>query len=204
MEVMGILSRPGAPLAAGTPTLVTVLVLLGAGLALWTALAFNRLVREKNLAAEGWSGIDVQLKRRHDLIPALVETVKGYGGHEQKLLTDIAELRTRSRSTQDIKLKEESENALTDQLKGLFALAEAYPELKANQNFLKLAEQLGDIEDQLQMARRYYNGAVRDYNIRVESFPSNAVARLFGFKRREFFQVATATERAAPKVEVKA
>ncbi len=182
--------------------MVTVIVLLFAALGLWTAIAFNKLIREKNLVAEGWSGIDVQLKRRHNLIPNLVETVKGYSRHEQKLLTDIVELRNRSRAADRIKEKEENENALTDQLKTLFALAEDYPELKANQNYMKLAEQLCDIEGQLQAARRYYTGATRNYNIRVESFPSNIVASLFGFRREEFFEIETATERATPKVEI--
>ncbi len=182
--------------------MVTVIVLLLAGLSLWTAIAFNKLIREKNLVAEGWSGIDVQLKRRHNLIPNLVETVKGYSHHEQKLLTDITELRNRSRATDRIKEKEENENALSDQLKTLFALVENYPDLKANQNYLKLADQLCDIEGQLQMARRYYNGATRNYNIRTESFPSNVVARMFGFRREEFFEIETATERATPEVEI--
>ena len=187
---------------ASTTALVAVVAVAAVGLLVWLVVSFNRLVRERNLVAEGWSGIDVQLKRRHNLIPALVEVVKGYSRHERKLLTDIAELRSRSLSAERLKDREESENALTDQLKGLFALAEAYPQLKADRQFLRLAEQLSAIEDQLQMARRYYNGAVRNYNIRVESFPSNLVARLFGFKRAEFFQIETATERAAPKVEV--
>ncbi|OPX24378.1 MAG: hypothetical protein B1H04_02215 [Planctomycetales bacterium 4484_123] len=195
-------STLGVALLASTTATVAVVVVVVAAFVVWTALAFNRLVRERNLVAEGWSGIDVQLKRRSNLIPALVEVVKGYSRHERKLLTDIAELRNRSRSVKQLKEREESENALTDQLKGLFALAEAYPQLKADRQFLRLAEQLSEIEDQLQMARRYYNGAVRNYNIRVESFPSNLVARLFGFGRAEFFQVETATERAAPKVEV--
>ena len=182
--------------------MITVIVLLMAAMGLWVAFAFNKLIREKNLVAEGWSGIDVQLKRRHNLIPNLVETVKGYSHHEQKLLTDIVDLRNRSRAADHIKEKEENENALTDQLKTLFALAEAYPDLKANQNYLKLAEQLCDIESQLQMARRYYNGATRNYNIRVESFPSNVVARFFGFRRKEFFEIETTSERAAPKVEI--
>ena len=187
---------------ASTTALVAAAAVAAVGLLVWLVVAFNRLVRERNLVAEGWSGIDVQLKRRHNLIPALVEVVKGYSRHERKLLTDIAELRSRSLSAERLKDREESENALTDQLKGLFALAEAYPQLKADRQFLRLAEQLSAIEDQLQMARRYYNGAVRNYNIRVESFPSNLVAGLFGFKRAEFFQIETATERAAPKVEV--
>jgi len=187
---------------ASTTALVAVVAVAAVGLLVWLVVSFNRLVRERNLVAEGWSGIDVQLKRRHNLIPALVEVVKGYSRHERKLLTDIAELRSRSLSAERLKDREESENALTDQLKGLFALAEAYPQLKADRQFLRLAEQLSAIEDQLQMARRYYNGAVRNYNIRVESFPSNLVAGLFGFKRAEFFQIETATERAAPKVEV--
>ena len=192
----------GSAWLASTTALVAAAAVAAVGLLVWLVVAFNRLVRERNLVAEGWSGIDVQLKRRHNLIPALVEVVKGYSRHERKLLTDIAELRSRSLSAERLKDREESENALTDQLKGLFALAEAYPQLKADRQFLRLAEQLSAIEDQLQMARRYYNGAVRNYNIRVESFPSNLVAGLFGFKRAEFFQIETATERAAPKVEV--
>ena len=179
------------------------LVIVAAGLlAGWVIFAFNRLVREKNLMREGWSGIDVQLKRRRNLIPNLVEVVKGYSDYEKSVLERITELRTRGERAENMKERESSENALTDQIKGLFALAESYPELKASSNFLDLQNQLSDIEDQLQMARRYYNGAVRNYNIRVESFPGNIVAGIFRYRRAEFFQIETATHRKAPRVEM--
>jgi LemA protein len=189
-------------IASAAATAVAGAIVLAAALALWTGLAFNRLVRERNLMREGWSGIDVQLKRRRNLVPNLVETVKAYGRHERELLTGVAEIRADGAGAEGVKEMEGRENVLTDQLKHLFALAEAYPDLKADRNYLTLQKQLADIEDQIQMARRYYNGAVRNYNIRVESFPSNLVARLFGFRLAEFFEIETATERAAPKVEM--
>ncbi len=185
---------------SGTSLVLAVAVAAGAALGLWTAVAFNRLVRERNLMREGWSGIDVQLKRRRNLVPNLVETVKGYGGHERQTLTEVTALRAEAPG--DVRGTQDQENALTDQLKHLFAVAEAYPELKADRNYRRLQDLLAEIEDQIQMARRYYNGAVRNYNIRVEAFPSNAVARLFGFRQADFFQVETATDRAAPKVEI--
>jgi LemA protein len=186
------------------PLLVPVLACLGllAGVGLWAVLAYNGLVRRRVLVQEGWSGIDVQLKRRRNLVPSLVEAVKGYAQHEQRVLEHVAELRTAAEAPQDLRSAAHSENALTDQLKGLFALAEAYPDLKADRNFRQLMTQLADIEDQIQYSRRYYNGAVRDYNIRVQSFPSNLVAHRFHFDPAEFFQIETATDRAAPKVEM--
>jgi len=184
-----------------TEVLVFILVLVSA-LVVWTAIAFNRLVRARNLMREGWSGIDVQLRRRHNLVPNLVETVKAYGRHERELLVQITELRTETPRDEPLGETQNRENLLTDRLKRLFALAEAYPDLKADTNYLELQNLLTEIEDHLQMARRYYNGAVRDYNIRVESFPSNLAARLFRFRHGEFFQVETATERAAPQVEM--
>lgn len=177
---------------------------LAAGIVLiaWTIFTFNRLVREKNLMREAWSGIDVQLKRRANLIPNLVEVVTGYGDYERTVLANITALRTRNEQADDLKQREAGENALTDQLRGLFALAESYPDLKANRNFLALQEQIAEIEDQLQFARRYYNGAVRNYNIRTQSFPSHLVAKCFGYRPAEFFQIETATDRGAPKVEM--
>lgn len=166
---------------------------------LWTALAFNRLVRLRNLVREAWSGIDVQLKRRHDLVPALVESVRGHARFEGAVLEQVTRLRAErpaSRALQD------GENALADQVRGLLAVAEAYPELRAGESFLALQTQLAEVEDHLQMARRYYNGTVRDHNIAVESFPSNLVARLFGFARLDFFQVESAVERRAPEVRL--
>ena len=189
-------------IAVTANTIYLLLILLGAGLGLWTILAFNRLVRGRNLVREGWSGIDVQLKRRHSLVPNLVETVKAYSRHEKGVLERITALRAGNDTDPDIKQTATRENELTDQLKMLFALAEAYPDLKADRNYRQLMDHLADVEDQLQYARRYYNGAVRDHNIRVESFPSNMVAGAMSFPRAEFFQIETATERSAPKVEM--
>ncbi|MDY6913467.1 MAG: LemA family protein [Planctomycetota bacterium] len=177
------------------------LIVLAAALGLWIAVAFNRMVRSRNLLREGFSGIDVQLKRRHDLIPKLLDAVRTYSAHEKATFEHLAELRNLSRSTEQLSRRQDGENSLTDGLKRLFALAEAYPQLKADRNFLDLQQQLTEVEDSLQMARRYYNGAVRDYNIQVESFPSNFVAGLFGFGREEFFQIVTTSEHHAPVVE---
>ena len=149
-------------------------------------ILFNRLVRDRNLLKEAWGGIDVQLKRRADLVPALVEVVKGYGRHEQKLFTDVAKLRTL--------------HEVVEGLKGLFVLAESYPNLKADKNFLDLQKNLSAIEDDLQYARRYYNGTVRNYNTRVQSFPGLLVARVFAFKEEKFFEVEYVTERKNPDV----
>ena len=182
--------------------IILLLLLGGAGLVLLLlGVLYNRLVRLRNMGREGWSGIDVQLKRRGTLIPSLVETVKGYSRHERDVLERVTALRGGDDEAPGRRATRE--NALTDQLKALFALSEAYPELKADRNYRRLMEQLADIEDQIQYARRYYNGAVRDYNISVESFPSNMVAKAFSFPLAEFFQITTATERAAPKVKMK-
>ena len=166
-------------------------------LALAGALAFNRLVRHRNLVREAWSGIDVQLKRRHDLVPNLVESVRGHATFERTVLEEVTRLRGAPRASRAL---QDGENALTTQLRGLLAVAEAYPQLRAGESFLGLQQRLTEVENQLQMARRYYNGAVRDYNIAVESFPSNLVARAFGFTLEEFFQVESALERAVPEV----
>ena len=168
--------------------------------ALWAIAIFNRLVKNRNLVLEGWSGIDVQLKRRYDLIPNLVETVKGYAGHEKEVLAKVVELRNSAAKAQTAGEKAPIENMLTQTLRQLFALAEAYPDLKANQNFLDLQGQLSEIEEQIQFARRYYNGTARDMNILVQSFPSNVVARSFGFTEAEYFEIELTTEREAPKV----
>lgn len=170
--------------------------------ALWAVWTFNRLVRRRMLVQEGWSNIDVQLRRRAELIPNLVELVKGYSDYEKRVLENVTRLRAEGERAADLRQRESSENALTDQIKGLFAVAERYPDLKADQNFLDLQKQLSDIEDQIQMARRYYNGAARNYNILAKVFPSNVVAGAFGFGGAEFFQIETATERHAPDVEM--
>jgi len=172
------------------------------GVVFWTIYAYNRLVRGTNLVREGWSGIDVQLKRRHNLVPELVEAVKGYAHHEKTVLEKVTETRGRAAQAAGMGEMQEGENALSDQIKGLLAVVEAYPDLKAAKSFLDLQERLCDIEDRIQMARRYYNGATRDFNIRVESFPGNMVAKLFRFAPADFFQIETATERAAPQVDI--
>ena len=159
-------------------------------------------MRDKNLIKEAWSGIDVQLKRRHNLIPGLVETVKAYSTHERKLFNEVTEKRTKSQQVQNVKDKAAAETDISGMLKNLFLVVENYPDLKANVNFLDLQTQLTDIEDQLQYSRRYYNGTVRNYNIRVESFPSNFIAGMFGFKPEDFFEITLATERKTPKVEL--
>ena len=170
-------------------------------LVLWGAFDFNRLVRWRNMMAEAWSGIDVQLKRRYDLIPVLVEAVRGYAAHERELFTAVAQLRTRAIDAAPAE-QSGAENALTAGLRSLLAVAEAYPDLKASANFLDLQRDLVEVEDQIQLARRYYNGTVRNYNNLVQSFPSMIPARLMGFAPGEFFEIERATERAAPEVKL--
>ncbi len=168
----------------------------------WLVATYNSLIRHRNMVREAWSGIDVQLKRRSELIPNLVETVKGYSRHEQQLFENIVDTRSKSIQAGLIPEKLTTENQLTGMIKHLFAIAESYPELKANQNFLELQRQLVEIEDQLQYARRYYNGTVRDYNIQIESFPSNLAAKTFGFKKEDYFELTLVTERETPEVKL--
>ena len=166
------------------------------------AVIYNRFIRYRNLLNEAWSGIDVQLKRRHDLIPNVVETVKGYARHERKTFEEITRLRSKMTDPDmTVKETEKLESSFTQALKSIFALAEAYPDLKANQNFIELQKTLADVEEQLQLARRYYNGTVRDYNILVESFPNNILASLFHFDKAEYFEIELATERETPEVK---
>ena len=161
---------------------------------------YNRLVRGRQMTQEGLSGIDVQLKRRADLIPNLLETVKGYMGHERQVLERVTELRTKSLQAGSVAEKGQVEGMLTEALRTLFAVAENYPDLKASQNFMELQQSLADIEEQIQLSRRYYNGAARNLNILVESFPSNIVARLFGFSQVEYFELEDQADRAVPRV----
>jgi LemA protein len=165
------------------------------------AVLYNKFVRYKMLMKEALSGIDVQLKRRHELIPNIVDVVKGYAQYERGTLTDITKLREELVLGIPDKKKAELENNLSGALRQVLALVENYPELKANKSFLELQKTLSEIEDQLQLARRYYNGTVRNYNVLVESFPSNTVARLSGFMTAKFFEIAYATERESPDVE---
>jgi LemA protein len=165
--------------------------------------AYNALVSNKNLTAEGWSGIDVQLRRRADLIPNLIETVKGYAAHEDKLFHDIAELRAKSIAGGSVGEQSAVGQAMTAALGRLFAVAEAYPELKADANFRDLQDKLAGIEDEIQLSRRYYNGAVRNLNTMIESFPTNFIANYFKFDKAEFFEIGDAAAREVPKVDFK-
>ena len=171
--------------------LIVLLVLLF--LILWLVAIFNSLVTLKNRAKEAWADIDVQLKRRYNLIPNLVETVKGYAAHEKEVFEKVTEARARAMQATGAKEKLGAENALSDTLKSLFAVSENYPQLRASENFQKLQDELTDAEDKIQAARRFYNANVRDFNIKIESFPGNIVAPLFGFKPMELFE----TEEAA-------
>lgn len=170
-------------------------------LVFWFIAIYNGLVRLRNLVKESWSGMDVQLKRRADLIPNLVETVKKYMGHEREVLAKVTELRAQSRSVREVGEKGRLEGALSRALANLFAVAEAYPDLKANQNFLALQNELAGIENEIQLARRYYNGTVRNLNIKIESFPSNVVAGIFKFAQAEFFEIEDDADRAVPRVQ---
>ena len=182
-----------------------VYILLGivAVVVAWLVAAYNGLVKHKNLVAEGWSGIDVQLRRRADLIPNLIETVKGYAAHEDKLFRDIAELRAKSISGGTVGEQSAVGQAMSQALGKLFAIAEAYPELKADANFRDLQDKLSGIEDEIQLSRRYYNGAVRNLNTMIESFPTNLIASQFGFTQAEFFEIGDAAAREVPKVDFK-
>jgi LemA protein len=164
---------------------------------------YNSLVKLRVQADNAWSDIDVQLKRRHDLIPNVVETVKGYAGHERQTLEAVIAARSRAVSVQGAGPAErgQAEGALTTALRGLFALAEAYPQLRAAENFAALQNTLAQIEDAVQNARRYYNAVVRDLNTKIQVFPSNIIAGMFGFKNREFFEVPEAGQREAPQVK---
>lgn len=174
---------------------------LAVALLLWAVLIYNGLVRMRNTVEEAWSGIDVQLKRRTDLIPNLVSTVKGYAEHEKGTLEEVIRLRGLAQNAHGVGETAQAQGLLGAALGKLFALAESYPELKANANFAQLQASLGEIEEQVQLSRRYYNGAVRNLNIAVESFPSNLVAGRFGFEKAEFFELESPAERAVPKVE---
>lgn len=182
-------------------TLIIVLVVL-ALIAVAVIGIYNSLVRLNVQAGNAWADIDVQLKRRTDLVPNVVETVKGYASHERQTLEAVIDARNRAVSAQSAGPAErgQAEGALTTALRGLFALAEAYPQLRAAENFAQLQNTLAQIEDAVQNARRYYNAVVRDLNTRVQQFPSNIVAGMFGFGNREFFEIADA-EREVPKVK---
>ncbi|MDQ0437873.1 LemA protein [Kaistia dalseonensis] len=165
---------------------------------LYGVTLYNGLVRKRNLVHEGWSGIDVQLKRRADLIPNLVETVKGYAAHEKAIFEDVADKRAASMQAGDVKSQAAADQALSGALGRLIAISEAYPELKADANFRELQGQLAEIEDQMQMARRYYNGTVRDLNIAVQSFPAVLVAGPLGFHAEPFYEIEDRASASIP------
>lgn len=164
------------------------LIIVGA-LVVWFVFAYNRFVRLITRAKEAWSDIEVQMKRRYDLIPNLVNTVKGYATHESTAFENVTKARAMALGAQGMEEKGKAENMLSGALKSLFAVAEAYPDLKANQNFLELQRELSDTEDKIQAARRFYNGNVRDLNISIDTFPSNFVAKIFNFAKLEFFDL---------------
>lgn len=168
---------------------------------LWLIFVYNSLILSRNRTDEAWSDIDVQLKRRYDLIPNLINTVKGYAAHESRVFEKVTEARTAAMSTKDPKDKLAAENVLSGALKSLFAVAEAYPELKANENFLKLQDELSDTENKIQAARRFYNGNVRDFNTKLQVFPTNIIASALGFKSRSFFEIESESERETPVVK---
>lgn len=170
-----------------TPLFILGVVL--AALVLWAIFAYNRFVRLGFRADEAWSDIDVQLKRRYDLIPNLIETVKGYATHEREAFENVTKARAAAMGAQTPAQHAQAENQLTGALKSLFAVAEAYPDLKANQNFLELQRELSDTENKIQAARRFYNTNVRDLNTAVDTFPSNLIAGMFKFGKREFFDL---------------
>lgn len=162
---------------------------------LWFAATYNGLIRLKNRTDEAWSDIDVQLKRRYDLIPNLVETVKGYATHERELFEKVTQARSNAMQATTPEAQAKAENMLEGTLKSLFAVAENYPDLKANQNFAKLQDELSDTENKIQASRRFYNGNVRDFNTKLQVFPTNMVGNMLGFKSREFFEIEDAAQK---------
>ncbi len=164
---------------------------------------YNSLVRLKNRVEEAWSDIDVQLKRRYDLIPNLINTVKGYASHERETLEKVTQMRNDAMKGQDVDMKTraETENALSSTLKSIFALSENYPDLKANQNFVELQNELSDTENKIQAARRFYNTNVMEYNTKIESIPTNAIAKMMSYKEKELFELEDVKERENVKVK---
>ncbi len=179
-----------------------ILLIVVGVIALYVVLAYNGLVTLKNRVEEAWSDIEVQMKRRYDLIPNLVNTVKGYATHEQTAFEKVTEARSKAMSATGVADKGAAENMLAGALKSVFAIAEAYPDLKANQNFLELQRELSDTENKIQASRRFYNGNVRDLNTKIETFPANIVAGMFHFVKREFFELDESEAAAKNPVKV--
>lgn len=183
------------------PQYFWILIALAAVLILWFVGTYNGLVTRRNRVAESWSDIDVQLKRRYDLIPNLLESVKGYMKHEAGTLEKVTAARTAAMGAKTMAEHAKSENMITEALKSVFAVAENYPDLKASQNFLQLQDELSDTENKIQAARRFYNSNVMDYNTKIQSVPSNIIADMFSFTAREFFELQEAAAREAVKVK---
>lgn len=179
---------------------IYVVLALAIAIVIWGIAVYNRIVNLRQRSQEAWSDIDTQLKRRHDIVPNLVETVKGYAAHERQVFQQVADARTRALSARTVQEKGDAETNLAQTLQGLVAVAEAYPELKANENFLGLQQALSQLEDDIQKSRRYYNAVVRDHNIAIQIVPNSIVAMLVGFKSLEFFQLEREIERAVPGV----
>lgn len=167
----------------------------------WVAISYNNIVKSKVLVDEGWSGIDVQLKRRYDLVSNLVETVKGYGVHEKDIFENISKMRAISMGASTIEQKSQAELSLAASLKSLFVIVESYPDLKANQSFLALQNQLTEIENEVQLSRRYYNGSARNYNLTLSTLPSMLIAKIFGFEKVSYFEITQGVERESVKVK---
>ena len=182
-------------------TVTYALIGLGVLVAFYGVGIYNRLVKLKTLVAEAWSGIDVQLKKRYDLIPNLVETVKGYASHEKETFENVTKARNQAQNATSVEGKQAAENQLNKSLINLFAVAEQYPELKANENFLSLQNELSVVESDIEKSRRYYNGTTRDYNILIDSFPSNIIAGITNFTKAVFFEIDTEAERQNPPVK---
>ena len=181
----------------------SILLVVFGGIALFLlygVFIYNTFVRMRNRMKNAWADIDVQLKRRHNLIPNLVEAVKGYAAHEKELFENVTAARSRAMQAGNPHAKQEAENMLTDALKSLFAVSENYPQLRASENFLELQREIRDTEDKIQAARRFYNATVQDLNTKIETFPSNLIAKAFGFSQAELFEVQTEGEREVPKV----
>lgn len=181
--------------------MILYIVLGGIGaIVIWLAFTYNSLITGRNRADEAWSDIDVQLKRRYDLIPNLVETVKAYTKHESGVFENVTKARSAAMNAKTPGEHAKAENMLTETIKSLFAVAESYPDLKASQNFLALQDELLDTENKIQAARRFYNANTRDYNTMLQKFPTNLIAGPFGFKGKEFFEIVDDVERETPKV----
>lgn len=176
-------------------SIVWILVIVLAVVVLWLVGVYNKLITLRTRTEEAWSDIDVQTKRRYDLIPNLVETVKGYAKHEKELFEKVTEARTAAMGAKSLDDKAKSENMLSDTLKSLFAVSENYPDLKANEGFVKLQDELTDTEDKIEAARRFYNANVRDLNISIQTFPSNIIANMFKFVKKELFETKSEAEK---------